>query len=231
MAYQFLMSTFLLCLLTACATTQASTLRTPTPTPTPFRYPTVTPPPTVTPVGPAQKSACPIFDLVAGQHLSASGSYTQTQTEAAGPMLCRIEPGTCAYHLMVGELDPTIVFKREEEPPYDHEDILMHPAMLLPLWRLNELVTEEWGGQIRLRVTDAYDSLLEHDLGQPDENRKNSLHFEGRAIDLTTWPIEPNRYSRLCSLAHCAGFDWVHNEGDHCHAAINAESLCSRCAN
>lgn len=105
----------------------------------------------------------------------------------------------------------------------------MHPAMILPLYRLSQLVQAEWGSAVRLRVTDAYDSLLEHDLGQPDENLKISLHFEGRAVDLTTWPIDKNRYARLCALAHCAGFDWVHNEGDHCHAAVKAESLCTRC--
>lgn len=220
----------LLLLLTACASTQAKTMTTPvalaTPSPTPGVVPTAAPTPTITP-----EAVCPLPDLPAGQHISASGSYTQTQTAAAGPMLCRIEPGSCGYHHLVGNLDPEIVFKREEEPPLDREDILMHPAMLLPLYHLNELVLAEWKGDVRLRVTDAYDSLLEHDLGQPDENRKSSLHFEGRAIDLTTWPIEPDRYGRLCSLAHCAGFDWVHNEGDHCHAAISAESLCSHCTN
>ena len=107
----------------------------------------------------------------------------------------------------------------------------MHPSMLLPLYRLSTLVIEEWGGESHLRVTDAYDSLLEHDLGQQDLGLKYSLHFEGRAIDLTLWPIEREKYSRLCALAHCAGFDWVHNEGDHCHAAIEAESLCLKCGN
>jgi hypothetical protein len=164
-----------------------------------------------------------------GLHLSASGSYTQTQTEAAGGMVCRIERDSCPYYYLVGDLNPLIVFKREEEPPYDEEDILMHPNMVLPLSRLSDLVLAEWGGEVRLRVTDAYDSLLEHDLGQADETRKNSLHFEGRAVDLTTWPIDRTRYERLCTLAHCAGFAWVHNEGDHCHAAIEAESLCLRC--
>jgi hypothetical protein len=144
-------------------------------------------------------------------------------------MVCRIERNDCAYYYLVGNLDRTIVFKREEEPPYDEEDILMHPDMVLPLSRLSQLVRAEWGGQVQLRVTDAYDSLLEHDLGQADENYKASLHFEGRAVDLTTWPIEPARYGRLCALAHCAGFAWVHNEGDHCHAAIAAPSLCGRC--
>lgn len=202
-----LVTIFIALSLGACGMAQAEVpapTRTLTPTPSPT--PTATPTPTVTST-PAPRAACPLPNLWYDQQISASGSYTETQTEAAGAMLCHIEPGTCAFYLLVGELDPTIVFKREEEPPYDREDILMHPSMLLPLWRLNQLVTAEWGGEVRLRVTDAYDSLLEHDLSQVDESRNSSLHFEGRAIDLTTWPIEPGRYGRLCSLAHCAGFD------------------------
>ena len=199
-----------------------------TPWPRPIRRPTSTP--GLISVS-SPKLGCSLLELPYGQHISASGSFTQTQTEAAGPMICRIQPNSCAMSYMVGNLEPTIVFKREEVPPYDVEDIQMHPAMLLPLSRLNALVRETWGGAYQLRITDAYDSQLEHDLNQPDENRRTSLHFEGRAIDLTTWPIDLNLYGRLCALAHCAGFDWVHNEGDHCHAAIQAESLCLRCGN
>lgn len=222
-------------LLLACAQTQAATLptRTPTPRPTPTLIPTYTPSPTVTPQPSPSPlpSACPRPDLGPGSHLAASGSYTETQTTAAGPMVCRIERNSCAYYQLVGNLEPSIIFKREETSPYNEEDILMHPAMLLPLHRLNEMVHQEWDGEVQLRVTDSYDSLLEHDLDQLDENRKVSLHFEGRAIDLTTWPIDPARYGRLCVLAHCAGFNWVHNEGTHCHAAIRAESLCFSCSN
>jgi hypothetical protein len=186
--------------------------------------------PTATPTASPTPVICPLPDLAPGQHISAKGSYTETETAAAGPMVCRIERDSCAYRHLIGNLDSTLVFKREEDPPYGEEDILMHPAMLLPLTQLNELVAAEWGGVVRLRVTDAYDSLLEHDLAQPDESRKYSLHFEGRSIDLTTWPIESAPYGRLCALAHCAGFDWVHHEGDHCHASIKAESLCLRCS-
>jgi hypothetical protein len=102
--------------------------------------------------------------------------------------------------------------------------------MLTPLSRLSKLVLAEWDGAVQLRITDAYDSLLEHDLNQTDEDRKYSLHFEGRALDLTTWPVDKNRYGRLCALAHCAGFDWVHHEGTHCHASIRAKSLCLQCS-
>ncbi len=224
-----------LILLAACAPVQAENLPTSTPFPTStVSYPTATITPTLTPTPPpptaTRQPDCSLSNLWAGQTISADGNYTKTETMAAGPMVCQIERRSCAYHRMVGQLDPTIVFKREEEPPYDREDIMMHPSMLFPLDRLNKLVLAEWGGAVQLRVTDAYDSLLEHDLAQSNPNRKYSLHFEGRSIDLTTWPIDPGRYARLCGLAHCAGFDWVQNEGDHCHASIKAESLCLQCS-
>jgi hypothetical protein len=129
----------------------------------------------------------------------------------------------------VGKPDPTIVFKREETAPYDLEDMLIHPALVQPLTRLNQLVEAEWGGAVKLRVTDAYDSLLSHDPPGSDPATRYSLHYEGRAIDLTTWPVDYDRYDRLCALALCAGFDWVHNETTHCHASVTASSLCTQC--
>lgn len=224
----------LLIILTACGEPRLGP-RTPTPEPSPS---STRPPPLVSAplqvtrppeAMPTVAGGCPVSVMLPWQHISASGSYTQTQTEAAGSMRCRVARNSCAYDLMIGNHSPTIVFKGEEEPPYNDEDFRMHPAMLLPLTRLDALVQAEWGGTYWLRVTDAYDSLLEHDLTQSDPERKNSLHFEGRAIDLTLWPIDQSQYGRLCALAHCAGFDWVHHEVDHCHAAIAADSLCSRC--
>ena len=136
---------------------------------------------------------------------------------------------SCAYHRLVGKLDTTIIFKEEEIFPYDTEDMLMHPAIVQPLTRLNELVEAEWNHNFRLRVTDAYDSLLEHDPIGIEPGRRYSLHYEGRAVDLTLWPVDRSRYARLCSLALCAGFDWVENEASHCHASIQAKSLCLEC--
>ncbi|MBI1876947.1 MAG: hypothetical protein HYR94_01700 [Chloroflexi bacterium] len=216
-----------LVVLNACdqAAAEAPPTQTPTSTPTVVATAILTPTPS-----PSPESACPIPDLLLSEHIAASGSYTQTETSAVGPIVCRIEHDSCPYHLLVGNLDPTIIFKNEEAPPYQ-EDFLMHPAMLLPLYRLNQLVRAEWGGAVQLRITDAYDSTLEHDLGQADNSRRTSLHFEGRSVDLTTWPTDTNRYARLCALAHCAGFDWVFNEGDHCHASIKADSLCTKCSN
>ncbi len=230
--YIFFLS--LVLLLNNCSNNQSprAIISLPTLTPTPNATPIIKIAPSPTPINtPEVEVACSIPNLFPEQHIAVSGSYTQTQTSVTGPMVCRIERGTCPYHHLVGNLTPAMVYKKEEEPPFDKEDILMHPAMPLPLYRLNDLIVLEWNGEVSLRITDAYDSLLEHDLGQTDTNRRISLHFEGRAIDLTTWPIDQARYGRLCALAHCAGFDWVHHEGDHCHAAIKAESLCQRCNN
>ncbi len=174
---------------------------------------------------------CPLPDLRQGQFISASGSYSQTEPAVSGRMACRIERGSCAYERLVGLVDPSIVYKQEESPPFDEEDILMHPALIAPLARLNRLVQIEWGTTVQLRVTDAYDSQLDHDPPQTDPTQAYSLHYEGRAIDLTLSPIDRSQYGRLCALAHCAGFDWVLHEGTHCHASINAVSLCTQCGN
>jgi hypothetical protein len=107
---------------------------------------------------------------------------------------------------------------------------MMHPAMVLPLSNLADLVAAEWGEGTQVMVTEAYDSLLDHHNFQPNRDLRYSLHFEGRSIDVITWPPDEGRTGRLCGLALQAGFDWVHNEGDHCHASLYADSLCTLCS-
>lgn len=178
----------------------------------------------------ASVQTCPLVRLAPGQNISASGSYTMTEDDAAGPMVCRIQRDSCAFGLLMTDRDPEIQFGEHKPPPLTDEDRMIHPAMLLPLSRLRQMVQDEWSGSVRLYVTAAYDSTGEHDLAQTDLSRKYSLHFEGRSIDLVTSPSDPAKTDRLCALASCAGFDWVNNEGDHCHASIKAESLCSFCS-
>src|SRR5262245_538174 len=77
-------------------------------TPTPIVWPTLRPrptPPLLIIAGP--KPACSIADLAIDQHLSAEGSYTETERLASTPMLCHIERISCAYRQLVGILDPT----------------------------------------------------------------------------------------------------------------------------
>lgn len=198
--------------------------------------PTQTPAPTMTPAftptplpSPTPNGACAIATLPMGMVISASGSYTETEDEAAGPMICQIPRDSCAFRLLVRNLDPELFFQNEEPAGFIDEDQLMHPAMLKPLTELKQLVQQKWRGEVRLIITDAYDSQLEHDLAQPDPARKVALHFEGRSIDFVPQPATPERMEQLCAMAHCAGFDWVHNEGTHCHASVKAKSLCTAC--
>ncbi len=167
-----------------------------------------------------------IVELGAGQHISARGSFTDTETLAAGPMLCQIARNSPAFTRLVSYAGEDVLFSQSEPAPYGQEDRLMHSAVAPRLSRLAELAVAEWGQAAPLMVTEAYDSRLAHDLAQANPQLKYSLHFEGRSLDVIPWPPNLARLARLCALAHQAGFDWVHNEGDHCHLSVEAESLC-----
>ncbi|MCC7360145.1 MAG: hypothetical protein IT317_11740 [Anaerolineales bacterium] len=170
------------------------------------------------------------FALLLGEHLSAGGSFTQTETEAAGPMLCQIKRDSCAFSRLVADQNPDLLFSGGEPAPYDDEDHRMHPAMVMPLADLAARARAEWGEGVQIMVVEAYDSLLDHDNVQTNPALRYSLHFEGRSADLITWPADESRNGRLCILALEAGFTWVHQEGDHCHVSVQAESLCTACS-
>jgi hypothetical protein len=197
----------------------------PTNTPVPATAPTSAPEFTPTPL-----PKCTFAGLDPGIHISSRGSYTETESQAAGPMECQVQRDSCAYHYLVSNLDSFIQYEPADANTLGDEDRMMHPAMLYPLTRLRDLVNAEWGGALKLVVTAAYDSQGHHDTAQPDMSLKYSLHFEGRSMDFITNPPDPSGNRRLCALAWCAGFDWVHNEGTHCHVSLKATSLCTICS-
>lgn len=174
----------------------------------------------------AQIEATPTA-LFPGWHISASGSYTETESQAASPMRCHVARGSSAFGHLTSVRDAEILFNQWEGSPYNEDNRLMHLAMVMPLFKLKELVAAKWQGEVQLLITAAYDSMLEdHDVSQPILSQRYSLHFEGRALDLVPMPVNDSNMGQLCWLAHEAGFDWVHHEGDHCHVSINAPSLC-----
>jgi len=143
----------------------------------------------------------------------AVGDFFPRSSEAdvVGPLERRVTRGSPAFSRLVKNDASGIVFKDEERTGADR---LMHPAVRARLTQLSRLVKREWPS-LELRVTEAWDEDLEHGA--------LSIHYEGRAVDLTTSDSNPGRLGRLAGLAVEAGFDWVYREKTHVHASVRAK--------
>ena len=133
----------------------------------------------------------------------------QSEASAIGAISGRIQRGSLEFSRLVRCTGPDIVFKDEEGTGADR---MMTARLRTKLERLARLVASEWPG-LRLRVTEAWDERREHG--------EKSVHYEGRAADITTSDADPDKLGRLGWLAKEAGLEWVLYENvTHVHVSV-----------
>lgn len=132
-----------------------------------------------------------------------------SEAAAIGPLGTKIDRRSREFRELVLFDDPNVVIKDEEGTGADR---LMTPRLRERLHRLGASVAAEWPG-LRLRVTEAWDERREHG--------ENSVHYEGRAADITTSDVDPKKLGRLARLAIDCGLDWVFFEdASHVHVSV-----------
>jgi len=142
--------------------------------------------------------------LVLGQTVPS-----KKESVVVGAITAKVVRGTAEFGALVENKNPNIVFKDEEGTGADR---MMTPRLQAKLSDLADLVMKEWPGK-KLRVTEAWDENNEHTAG--------SIHYEGRAADITVSDVDSGKLGRLGQLACDAGLDFVwYENAAHVHVSV-----------
>lgn len=146
-------------------------------------------------------------ELVQGQRVPDAA-----EAFAVGALEAPVRRNAAGFARLVRYDRPGVVFKDEEGTSADR---MMTPRLRDHVARLGALVSREWP-ELALRVTEAWDDGREHGDA--------SIHYEGRAADITTSDVDAKKLGRLARLSVDAGFGWVYYESpSHVHVSVARE--------